>query len=140
MSRAQTNEKARTTGQEQKPAPVRHGVKVKETPPYSVINPRKITATTIIGDKIKDKDGKEVGKIEEIVFDLVSGELLYVVLAVGGFWGIGDKFLAIPLETLSLDSSNKEFSLNARKKDVKKFPGFDKHNWPLQAEWPPRTR
>jgi len=100
------------------------------------INPERVTSTTIIGDKVKDRSGKEIGKIEDIVFDLVCGSISYVVLSSGGFAGIGDKFLAVPLDALTLDAKSKSFTIDVDKKTLKKVAGFDKNDWPLEAEWP----
>lgn len=132
-----TRNEMKNTVIEHESQPADTGIKLKDSPPHGGINPRKITATTIIGDKIKDRNGNEIGKIEEVVFDLVSGKILYIVLSVGGFGGIGDKFFSIPLEPLTFDAENKQFYLDAEKEDIKKLPGFDKHNWPARAEWPP---
>ncbi len=100
------------------------------------INPRKITATTIIGNRVINPQGKELGKIEEIVIDLTCGIVSYVVISSGGFAGIGDKFFAVPLDALTFNMEDKTYSLKVDKKVLKKSPGFDKHNWPEQAEWP----
>ncbi len=100
------------------------------------INPRKITATTIIGDKVRNTAGKELGKIEEIVFDLTCGAISYLVISSGGFAGIGDKFFAVPLDALTLDTKEKIWTLDIEKKALKKSSGFDKNNWPLTSEWP----
>lgn len=101
------------------------------------INPSVITATTIIGDKIKDNNGKQVGKIHEVVMDLTRNSVRYVVMSSGGFLGIGDKFIAIPLKALTLDLTNKSFRINADGKQIRKLRGFNKERWPEQAKWPP---
>jgi len=103
---------------------------------YNEIDPRKITATTIIGNRVKNTRGEELGKIEEIVIDLTCGTVSYVVLSSGGFAGIGDKFFSIPLDALIFDTKEKSFFLKIDRKSLKKSRGFDKFNWPLKAEWP----
>jgi sporulation protein YlmC with PRC-barrel domain len=100
------------------------------------INPKRITATTIIGNKVKNNSGEELGEIEEIVFDLTSGTISYIVMSSGGLAGIGDKFFAVPLDALTLDTGDKFFTLDVDKKTVKKARGFDKNDWPTEAQWP----
>lgn len=100
------------------------------------IDPRRITATTIIGDKVKNSAGKELGKIEEVVMDLIDGSVSYIVLSVGGFAGIGDRFFAIPLTALAFDVKAREFYIDTDKKVLEKNRGFDKNNWPQEAQWP----
>ncbi len=100
------------------------------------INPQRVTSTTIIGDKVKNGAGKEIGKIEDIVFDLTCGSVSYLVISSGGFVGIGDKFFAVPLDALTLDAKKKTFTLEIDKKTLKKSSGFDKNDWPMKADWP----
>lgn len=104
------------------------------------INPQRVASTTIIGDKVKNGAGQEIGKIEDIVFDLTCGSVSYLVVSSGGFAGIGDKFLAVPLDALTLDVQRKTFTLDLDLKTLKKSPGFDKNDWPLKAEWPVESR
>ncbi len=97
------------------------------------IDPERVTATTIIGELVAGSDGKILGKVEEIAMDLTKGSISYLVLSVGGVFGFGDKFYALPLESLIFNPVEKSFSMNLDKKTLKKMPGFDKHNWPKKA-------
>ncbi len=119
-----------------RPAP--RGVQVNRTENTAgEIDPRRISALTVIGDKVKNPEGVTLGKIAEVVLDLTSGTVSYVVLAVGGLAGLGDRFFAVPLEALTIGTKEKEFYLKADKKALKRLHGFDKHDWPRQADWPP---
>ena len=100
------------------------------------INPQRVTSTTIIGDKVKNGGGKEIGKIEDIVFDLTCGSISYLVVSSAGFAGIGDKFFAVPLDALTLNARNKTFTLELDQKTLKKSSGFDKNDRPVKADWP----
>ena len=46
-----------------------------------------------------NQKGEEVGEIQDVV---VKDDAYYAVLAVGGFLGLGDKNVAIPLDQLKL--------------------------------------
>ncbi len=114
------------------------GVRVRRPEDVSEeIDPGRISALTVIGDKVKNPQGVTLGKIAEIVLDLTSGTVSYVVLAVGGLAGLGDRFFAVPLEALTVGTREKEFYLAADKKALRKLHGFDKNHWPRQADWPP---
>ncbi len=122
--------------------PVKHsvaiGVNIRQTSGKYGIDPTRVTATALIGRTVKSIPGdKQLGVIQEIVFDLTTGAVRYVVLAVGGFAGIGDKFFAVPLEALTFDPGQKEFYLKIDKQILTKSPGFDKTDWPLSPHWPP---
>lgn len=118
-----------------KPVPTK-GVDVQEKPPVdqSRRRPEFIAATTVIGTKLKGNDGSILGKIEEIMLDLTDGKVIYLVLSSGGVIGLGDKFLALPLDDLAFDQESKAYTMNIDKKTFKKQPGFDKNNWPREPQ------
>lgn len=106
--------------------------------PHTQMNkPEVLSATTMIGDGVVNPEGKDLGKIEEIMLDLDRGQVAYAVLSFGGLLGIGDKFFAIPWDALKLDAENHRFILDIQKETLKNAPGFDKDNWPetTSAEW-----
>ena len=95
---------------------------------------RVLAASTITGDKVRNRAGEDLGKIEEVMLDLESGEVAYVVLSFGGFLGIGDKLFAVPYQALELDTTEHEFILDADRATLENAPGFDKDNWPNFAD------
>jgi sporulation protein YlmC with PRC-barrel domain len=110
------------------------GVNVSRTENLTpAIDPERVTATTVIGESVKGSDGKQLGKVEEVAMDLTTGTVSYLVLSVGGILGFGDRFYAVPLDTLTLKPAEKTFYMDMDKKKLKKIPGFDKHNWPKKA-------
>ena len=96
-----------------------------------------LSATTMIGDTVKNLKGDEIGKIEEIMIDIDSGLVAYAVLSFGGFMGFGDKLFAIPWGMLEIDTENKNFILDIDADRLEDAPGFDKDNWPqmITREW-----
>jgi sporulation protein YlmC with PRC-barrel domain len=96
--------------------------------------PYVMAASTLDGDKILCTEGHEVGKVKEIMLDVQSGMVAYVVMSSGGFLGIGDKLMAIPWSALTLDTDKKCFMLAMSAERVKNAPGFDKDHWPSMAD------
>jgi hypothetical protein len=96
-----------------------------------------MSAESLIGDKVINLQGEDLGKIEEIMIEMESGKVDYAVLSFGGIMGMGDKLFAIPWHLLRLDPENRQFILNVDKERLKTAPGFDKNNWPRMAdpEW-----
>ena len=92
--------------------------------------PRTLSATTMIGDKVVNAYGEDLGKIEELMIDLENARVGYAVLSFGGLLGIGDKLFAIPLEALRLDAENHCFVLDIDRERLEQAPGFDKDEWP----------
>ena len=89
-----------------------------------------LTASSIIGDKVENLKGEHVGKIKDIMIDLTTGGIDYVVLEVGGFLGINDKLFAVPFFALKPNPHNNDFVMDVKKEFLAKAPGFDKNHWP----------
>ena len=89
-----------------------------------------LTSSSIIKDKVLNPKGEHLGMIKDIMIDLESGKVEYVVIELGGFLGIGEKYFAIPFSLLKVDAKNRVFILNQSKDVLKKAPGFDKDHWP----------
>ncbi len=99
-----------------------------------VHTPRTLSASTMIGDSVRNLEGEDLGKIEEIMLDTQTGRIAYAVLSFGGIMGMGNKLFAIPWGALTLDADSHEFILNVPKDRLKNAPGFDKDNWPTHAD------
>ena len=89
-----------------------------------------LTASSIVGDKVHNLTGEHLGTIKDIMIDLRGGKIEYVVLEMGGFLGMGEKYFAIPFSLLKVDAKNQTFILNQGKETLKAAPGFDKDHWP----------
>jgi sporulation protein YlmC with PRC-barrel domain len=93
-----------------------------------------MSASTLIGDKVVNSMGENLGKIEEIMLDAHSGRVAYAVLSFGGILGMGDKLFAIPWHALRLDPDNHQFIFDVDKERLENAPGFDKDHWPMMAD------
>ena len=89
-----------------------------------------LTASSIIGDKVHNSEGEDMGKIEDIMIDITTGKIEYVVIEFGGFLTIGEKYFAIPFRLLQVDTANKAFIFDQPKEMLEKAPGFDMNHWP----------
>ncbi len=84
----------------------------------------------VIGKDVISTDKENLGEIEEIVLDKVSGEVRYAVLSFGGFMGMGKDLYAIPWKTLDYCKDEEAFKIKIDKERLKSASGFDKDNWP----------
>jgi hypothetical protein len=94
----------------------------------------------IIGCKIENPKGENLGKIESLMLDLSEGRILYAVLSFGGFLGMGDKLFPVPVDALSFRTDEKgaleRCILDVDKETLKNAPGYDKNELP---DWADRT-
>jgi sporulation protein YlmC with PRC-barrel domain len=89
-----------------------------------------LTASSIVGDKVHNLTGEHLGSIKDIMIDLVNGKIEYVILEMGGFLGMGDKYFAIPFSLLKVDRKSQTFILDQVRETLNAAPGFDKDHWP----------
>ena len=88
----------------------------------------------IVGLAVKNSQDKDLGKVEDIVVDMSTGQVRYVAIAFGGFLGVGDKLFAVPFQALKVvhdpGKDKTHFLLNVDKKTLENAKGFDKSDWP----------
>lgn len=89
-----------------------------------------LSASSLIGDSIKNPQGESLGDLKELMIDLGAGNVGYAVVAFGGVLGMGEKLFAVPWQALKVDHQDKCLILNVPKDRLKDAPGFDKDNWP----------
>ena len=61
---------------------------------------RVLSASTLQGDRVRNSAGEDLGKVDQIMIDIPSGRVAYVVLSFGGVLGIGNKLFAVPWRAL----------------------------------------
>lgn len=91
---------------------------------------RFLTVTSIIGDEVQNRSGDKLGKINNMMIELSNGKIEYVVIELGGFLGMGEKYFAVPFSLLEVDGKNEKFILDQTKEVLQAAPGFDKDHWP----------
>jgi sporulation protein YlmC with PRC-barrel domain len=89
-----------------------------------------LTATSIMGDHVHNYDDQHLGTIKDIMINLHEGNIEYIIIELGGFLGIGEKYFAIPYRLLKVNPKNNSFTLNQSKEVLSNAPGFDKDHWP----------
>lgn len=91
---------------------------------------QRIAATAIIESRIENPQGDDLGEVENLMINLITGEIEYVVVQFGTFLGMGGKLFAIPFTEFRLNPDKKVFTINRDKEFLKQCPGFDKGHWP----------
>ena len=77
--------------------------------------PQMLSALTVAGDTVRNANGDDLGRIEDLVIDVESGRVNYAVLSFGGFLGVSGKLFAVPWEALERDSESEAFILDIEK-------------------------
>lgn len=99
--------------------------------------PAFMSASSLIGNDVYNLQADDLGDVKELMLDMNTGKVVYVVLSFGGFLGMGEKLFAVPWAALTLDTVNKRFILDVSNERLESAPGFNSDNWPDMAdpEW-----
>ena len=90
-----------------------------------------LCATYLINDNVRNVAGEDLGKIEDIVINVETGQIQYAILSFGGFMGIGNRHFALPWELLGVEWLEKHIIiLDVDKELLKNAPKFNKDNPP----------
>lgn len=90
-------------------------------------------ADDLVGAEVVNRQGEELGEIEEIVLDPNRHTISYAVLEFGGFLGLGKDLHAIPWGAFDVrtdDDGKPEVVLNVREEQLANAKGFDDDDWP----------
>ena len=81
-----------------------------------------IRARKVIGTDVKDPAGKSIGKVEDILLEKQSNNIMYAVVGFGGFLGMGEKYHPLPWQILHYDDSQGAYVVNLTKEQLAAAP------------------
>jgi sporulation protein YlmC with PRC-barrel domain len=97
-----------------------------------------ISSEDIQGTEVYGADGKNIGEIDHLIIDKVSGRVAYAVMSFGGFVGLGHSHYPIPWGALTYDTSLSGFRTNITEQQLKDAPEFSDDSWQDRG-WETRT-
>src|SRR5262245_5100861 len=67
-------------------------------------------AKKIIGTKVKDSSGKDLGEIDQVLIDTKTGKVTHAIIGKGGLVGVGETHVVVPWSSVSLtaDADNRD--------------------------------
>ena len=77
-----------------------------------------------IGKDVLNEAGDTIGEVEDIVTDQ-SSNTVYAVVSVGGFLGIGDKNVLVPVDELNVGAENVILMSQSTEEDLKALPAYE---------------
>ena len=112
------------TGTTREPTMTRPAMPAPITP--SSIN--EVYASKIIGASVKNTQGENLGKIDELVIDPHDARIKTAVVSVGGVLGIGAKSVAVPWDKVTMGSgTDRDTVVVAMGRDeLEQAPGWQK--------------
>ena len=85
-----------------------------------------LRASTLIGAEVTTTNGEEVGPVNELIIDS-QGQVVAIVIAVGGFLGMGEKDVAIGWDDVSRtgNADDQELRITMTRDQLSSAPEFE---------------
>lgn len=96
--------------------------------------PRVLATSALKGSRVGNFAGEDLGKVDDLVVDVATGRLGYVIVSIGGFLGIGDKLFAVPWELFTVRVEDHQFLLDIEKQMLQDAPSFERSKWPDMSD------
>ena len=91
---------------------------------------RSLSASSLVGDQVKNKEGDQLGKLEDLMLDTKSGKISYAVVSLEGDQKPATRFYAVPWSAVKVNREDKAVVFDVSKEKLKDAPGFDRGHWP----------
>ncbi|MFX0541595.1 PRC-barrel domain-containing protein [Roseovarius sp. S4756] len=93
------------------------------TPAFTSIE--EMTVGDIVGQNVYEPNGDTIGDIDYVVG---AGDSADAVIGIGGFLGLGEYTVALPLSDFTYDADQQMIKLDTTKDALKELPEFDESN------------
>jgi sporulation protein YlmC with PRC-barrel domain len=87
-----------------------------------------VKASDLIGSKVEDSAGEDVGKLDNLIVDLESGRIIAAIVGTGGLLGVGQTLHALPPRQLTFDAEEGAFTTRLTKEQFSSAPAFSAEN------------
>ena len=100
------------------------------------------TSNLIGSDKVEGTpvyrlNGDNIGQIERVMIDKISGKVAYAVMSFGGFLGIGEDYYPLPWSVLTYNPTLGGYEVEITDQQLKGAPKYSRHeSW----DWSDRQR
>jgi hypothetical protein len=101
-------------------------------------NHQLISSDDVQGTEVYGAGNKNVGEIDHLIIDKMTGRVAYAVMSFGGFLGLGHSHYPIPWSALSYDKSLGGFRTNITEQQLKDAPKFSDDSW-NDRDWETKT-
>jgi sporulation protein YlmC with PRC-barrel domain len=98
-------------------------------------NPNRVELGNLVGSSVQNHLGEHLGQIKDIILDVPSGRVSYVVLLFGGgLFNMRKKLFAVPWDAIRFKHKGGPVVLPVEKDCFRRTPGFDKCHWPSAVD------
>ena len=90
-----------------------------------------LSTETLLGSDVKNPQGQDVGDLKQLMLDPHTGRVMYAVVAMGGFLGMGEKSVIVPWNALEVARDGKSLVLNVSPQMLPQAPSYAKDKEPV---------
>ena len=92
-----------------------------------------LSTETLLGSNVKNPQGQDVGDLKQLMLDPHAGRVMYAVVAMGGFLGMGEKTVIVPWNALEVARDGKSLVLNVSPQMLQQASAYEKGKEPVPA-------
>src|SRR5690348_15565178 len=81
-----------------------------------------IRASKVIGTSVFNGQGEKIGKVEDVVLDKQSNNIMLAVVGFGGFLGMNEKYHPLSWSTLDYQKGKEGYVVNLSKEQLEAAP------------------
>ncbi len=83
---------------------------------------RAIRASKVIGTSVYASNGDKIGKVEDVMLDKSTNQIMFGVVSFGGFLGMGEKFHPVPWAKLNYNDERDGYVVPFSKDQLERAP------------------
>lgn len=81
-----------------------------------------IRASKVIGTDVKSPAGDKIGKVEDVVLDKKTNDIMFAIVGFGGFLGMNEKYHPLPWSMLDYSKDSDGYVVSATKEQLERAP------------------
>ncbi len=97
-----------------------------------------ISSEHVVGAKVYDPSGKEIGEIDHLMIDEISGQARYAVVNFCGFMCLRPGHHPLPWSSLKYEKSREGYITNVTQQQLEAAPEFSDDSW-SDRDWEMRV-
>ena len=102
-------------------------------PNHQLISSEDVEGTSVFGP-----NDAQIGEIDHLMIDKISGRVSYAVMSFGGFLGLGHSHYPVPWSALKYDTALSGYRTGITEQQLKDAPAFSDDSW-SDRNWETRT-
>jgi sporulation protein YlmC with PRC-barrel domain len=92
-----------------------------------------LSTETLLGSDVKNSQAQDVGNLKHLMVDPHTGRVMYAVVAMGGFLGMGERTVIVPWNALEVARDGKSLVLNVSPQMLQQAPAYEQGKEPVYA-------